>query len=137
MNPYEDIMNAARPEPIGRRRMPTSDRAAQFLPFAALSGYDDAVAETARITEKRRELGEEEQRALNEALQRLRQNIHAHPLVTARVFQPDIRKAGGAYITVTGRARYLDECEGEVLFCDGKSIAIENMSMLEINDDEL
>ena len=130
-------MNAARPEPIGRRRMPTSDRAAQFLPFAALSGYDDAVAETARITEKRRELGEEEQRALNEALQRLRQNIHAHPLVTAMVFQPDIRKAGGAYITVTGRARYLDECEGEVLFCDGKSIAIENMSMLEINDDEL
>lgn len=107
--------------------MPMSDRAAQFSPFAAHTGYDDAIEETARRTEEKHELSEEEADVLNRALQDLKERIAEKPLVTICYFLPDERKAGGSYQTISGRLRRIDEGNRFLEFMDRTRISMDRI----------
>ena len=112
--------------------MPMLDRAAQFMPFRALTGYEDAVQETARLTDAKPELTEEEKALLNLRLQELEERIASRPSVTLTCFQPDKRKAGGAYVTVTGQVKRIDHHEGVLMLAGGEHILIENILSIQM-----
>ena len=120
--PYNDILHL--PHPVSRKhpRMAVADRAAQFSPFAALTGYDDAVREAARLTDRRLELDEYEQQALNDRLQQILSRLPKQPVVRITYFRPDSCKEGGAYVTVNGVIKRLDTVEREIRLVDGTPI---------------
>ena len=122
--PYDDIIDLPHPTSTRHPRMPMANRAAQFSPFAALTGYEDAVQETARQTVARPELTEEEKSHLNAELQALAEKISEHPTVSLTYFQPDERKAGGAFVTAEGAAKKLDRHTGMVILDDGRKIPV-------------
>ena len=112
MSRYDDIINLPHHISPTRQRMSMHDRAAQFAPFAALVGYDDAVAETARLTVVRPELDEQEQWAINERLAYIADYIHEQPEVRIKYFVPDGHKSGGAIIEFSGKVKkYLPQTE--------------------------
>ena len=112
MSRYDDIINLPHHVSSTRPRMSMHDRAAQFAPFAALVGYDDAAAETARLTESRPELDEQEQRSINERLAYIADHIHEQPEVRSKYFVPDEHKSGGAIIEFSGKVKkYLTQTE--------------------------
>lgn len=121
MNSYDDIINL--PYPRGRQRMSNYDRAAQFSPFAALTGHDAAIAETARLTQSAVELGEDGIAIVNEKLRCLEPGMD----VTVVYFQPDARKAGGAYIRYTGTVKKLDSYSRAILMDDGTLIPFDRI----------
>ncbi len=125
--PYNDILHL--PHPVSRKhpRMAVADRAAQFSPFAALTGYDDAVREAARLTDRRLELDEYEQQALNDRLQQILSRLPKQPVVRITYFRPDSCKEGGAYVTVNGVIKRLDTVEREIRLVDGTRIPIEDI----------
>src|SRR5574344_2002509 len=102
-NNYEDIINLPHHQSVTRAHMSNYDRAAQFAPFAALTGYDDAVKETARLTDKKVELDEYSKDALNERLNMIQDAIDEQPEVSITYFLLDKKKSGGAYVTATDR----------------------------------
>ena len=104
--------------------MSMSDRAAQFSPFAALTGYDAAVEETARLTDRRIELDEYEAQHLDEQIQKLSGHLQEHPEVSITYFLPDARKDGGEYVTVTGRVKKIENYERRIVLMDGRLIPI-------------
>lgn len=114
---YEDIIALSHHRSAIHAPMSVTDRAAQFSPFAALTGYGDALDETARLTQERIELDEYEKARLDATLQQIRARLNEHPPVTLTYFCPDEQKAGGAYLTLTGRVKKLDESEN-ALICD-------------------
>ena len=116
MNPYDDIIHL--PYPRKPQRMSNYDRAAQFAPFAALTGHGEAIAETARITESAVELSDDGIAMLNEKLRRLEPGEK----VTVVYFEPDSRKAGGAYVRYTGIVKKLDDYAGCLVMAEGTSI---------------
>lgn len=122
MNPYEDIIDLPHHRSATHPRMAREDRAAQFAPFAALNGYEAAIRETGRLTDTAAELMESSAVAIDEALRAVRQRLRDQPEVTVTYFRPDERKAGGAYLTVTGRVRKLMEYERILLLHDGREI---------------
>ena len=124
MSRYDDIINLPHHVSLTRQRMSMHDRAAQFAPFAALVGYDDAVAETARLTETRPELDEQEQRAINERLAYIADHIHEYPEVRIRYFVPDERKSGGAIIEVSGKVKKISATDGTIVLTDCCTISI-------------
>ena len=126
---YSDILNLPRPVSPTRRPMPALERAAQFSPFAALTGYDAAIAESARTTEQKAELGEWELKELNEKL-RLLIAAPNHPLITVTYFQPDLRKQGGAYVTLTERYKKIRLTERELVLADGTVISLDAITAL-------
>lgn len=107
------------------------NRAAQFSPFAALTGYDAAVVETARLTDERHELTEDEKAMLNERLQILSESTHDRPMVEITYFKPDEKKDGGSYEKVSGSVRWIDEGEKKVVFTDGTRLAIADICGIE------
>jgi hypothetical protein len=111
--------------------MSLADRAAQFSPFAALTGYDAAVKESARLTDRQIELDENEIAALDEKLRVLVEQIDQHPEVTITYFEPDKKKDGGAYVTVTGQLKKIDDIERLLILSDGAKIEIEAIVGLE------
>ena len=121
-NPYEDIMHLSRP--VSTRHLPMSmhDRAAQFSPFAALTGYDAAIEETARLTDRQKELAERIKEALDQKIRDIQDVIDTMPEVTVTFFEPDLRKAGGAYRTVTGRVKKIDEYNKVLIFQDETAV---------------
>ncbi len=123
-SPYHDII--ALPHPVSRRRsrMTNGDRAAQFSPFAALTGFDDTIEEAGRLTDSRIELDEGEQLVLNEKLQELLAVIDTRPRVTLTHFVYDQKKAGGAYVRTTGCVKKIDPVYQVILLTDGRSIPI-------------
>ena len=121
MSAYDDIVAMAYPN--RPRRMTNYDRAAQFAPFAALTGHDAAIAETARLTDQAIELGEDGAAMLNEKLQRLTPGQK----ITVVYFRPDARKAGGAYVRHTGRLKRLEPHRDAMLMTDGTVIAMERI----------
>jgi len=129
---YDDIIDLPHHVSSTRPRMPMIDRAAQFQPFRALTGYEDAVRETARLTDRRMELTEEEKARLDAALQRLMDSISSRPQVSVTWFQPDKRKAGGAYVTTTGRLKKIDDLEGVLILLGGERIVIEDILDIQI-----
>ena len=112
---YEDILHLPHHVSSKRHPMPMSDRAAQFSPFAALTGYDDAIRETGRLTERRVELDDEELARLDEKFHILQEHLEEQPVVRFTDFKPDMRKEGGAYLTVFGVMRKIRDYEREIL----------------------
>lgn len=121
-NPYRDMLHLPHPEPKKRQRMSMHDRAAQFSPFAALTGYEAVIQETGRITDRDFELAEDGKRMLDEALRALEARLGEGPEVSVTWFVPDERKAGGAYRTLSGPVRNLDRMNQCLLMEDGTRI---------------
>lgn len=132
MNPYEDIIDLEYPVPSARKKMSLHDRAAQFSPFAALTGYDDAIVETARLTDPRSELDEERIRQINEKLQYISENIRGRPEVEIVYFAADEKKDGGKYITVSGKIRNINEYESTLIFEDDRKVIIGDIFEIKI-----
>lgn len=128
---YEDILNLPHHSSASHPHMPIADRAAQFSPFAALTGYGEAIKETGRLTSERRELDEDAKSALDEQLQMLREQIPNSLRIVITYFQPDDRKAGGAYVTVEGRVKKLDVYGQAVVMQDGTRVPFEQISGIE------
>ena len=124
MRDYSDIINMSRPYYPDHPPMSAHDRAAQFSPFAALVGYDEAVAETARLTDRRRELSEEEIMDLNVKINELKDKIKSRPNVRVDYFLEDGRKDGGSYEVHSGNVRTIDEYNDLIVFVDGYKIPI-------------
>ncbi len=127
MGEYDDIIGLPHHVSSTRPHMPMLDRAAQFQPFRALTGYEDAVQETARYTDEKVELTENEKALLDMELQRLSDDIANRPQVTLTYFRSDKRKAGGAYVTTTGRLKKIDDLEGTLILASGERIVIEDI----------
>lgn len=127
MGRYDDIIDLPHHVSTTHHRMSMLERAAQFQPFRALTGYEDAVRETARLTDERVELTEDEKALLDAKLQRLADRLDSHPQVTLTWFRPDKRKTGGAYVTTTGQIRKIDDFEGALILLGGERIVIENI----------
>mgnify|MGYP004480723379 FL=1 len=121
---YDDIIALPHPEPRTHPRMSLHDRAAQFSPFAALTGHSAAIAETGRLTDSRITLDESEMARVDAALQRLRELLPQEPMASITYFVPDERKAGGSYQTVTGTARRIDTVNGVLLLADRREVPI-------------
>ena len=130
MTEYDDIIDLPRPK-SKHEPMPMSDRAAQFSPFAALTGYGDAIDETARLTDVRIELSEEERAELDYKQQYL-STLDA-PTVSVTYFVPDERKSGGAYVTHTGALKRIDEVERAMVFADGTRVDMDEVVGIELN----
>ena len=125
--PYDDIINLPHHVSSSRPHMSSFDRAAQFSPFAALTGYDDVVKETARLTEKRVELDESRKAALNDRLCIIHDTLVEQPTVIITYFQPDKKKSGGAYVTATGSVKKIDEYVRTVFMHDTTKIPIDEI----------
>lgn len=130
-HPYEDILCVPRPTTHVRPPMPRQDRAAQFAPFAALTGHDAAIRETARTTQARRQLTEDEKIRLDRKQQFLLEQVHRHPQVTITYFQPDTRKAGGAYQVFNGHVKALDTFRRLLRTTEGRDIPVDDIVDLE------
>ena len=123
--PYDDIIHLSRPVSKKHPPMPLTKRAAQFLPFAALSGFEGEIAEAARLTEAARSLGEDALAALDEQLALLRQRLPDQPEITLTRFVPAEKKAGGHYETLTGQVRRLDEIDRALILTDGTKVDLD------------
>lgn len=129
---YDDIIDLPHHVSTTRPRMSRLDRAAQFAPFAALTGYGAAIKETARLTDERSELGEYELMELNAGIHMLMERIDEHPQVEITYFKPDERKDGGAYLTVKSRAKRLNEYERFILLENGTEIPFDDIYKIEL-----
>lgn len=127
---YDDMIHLPHHVSSVHPRMPMLDRAAQFSPFAALTGYESAIQETARLTDRRMELDEDAKADLDQKL-RLLDMSPEQPPVALTYFQPDEKKSGGAYITITGRIKKMDEYARVIVLTDGRSINIDDLLELE------
>lgn len=140
--PYDDIIYLPHPTSKNHPRMSRQDRAAQFLPFAALTGYDEEIEEAARLTEQKVELDEYEKAALNERLRIIQGHLAEQPEIVCTYFIPDensryhdsrmisSEKSGGAYVNVVGRVKKIDAFEQVVVLTDGTKIPVD--AILEI-----
>lgn len=129
---YEDIINLPHHVSKTHPQMPLYDRAAQFSPFAALTGYEDAIRETARLTNNWVQLSEDKKQELDEKFQQLMADREKTESVTITFFQPDERKEGGSYRTETGQIRKIDMYKRKVFLKNGMEIELEKI--VEINE---
>lgn len=128
---YEDIIHLPHHVSSKRPPMPMSDRAAQFSPFAALTGYDDAIRETGRLTEQKIQLDEEALAILDEKFHALQEHLDEHPEIKFTYFEPDERKAGGTYQTVSGAVKKIQEYERQLILEDGSVILVDDILEME------
>ena len=124
---YDDIIELPHHVSARHPQMPPADRAAQFSPFAALTGHEAAIQETARLTDAFVELDEDRKEELDEQLQMLKENQSQRPEIEITYFQPDLKKAGGTYMTIRGRVKKVDEYNHQVIFTDGTVLSMENL----------
>ncbi len=129
--PYDDIINLPHHVSDKRLQMPMQDRAAQFSPFAALTGYDSAIRETARLTDAKLELTEETMAVLNMKLQMIADSITDQPELSFTYFRPDEKKSGGAYVTVSGAVKKVDDYNRLVILQSGERIPIDDLIDIE------
>lgn len=124
---YDDIINM--PHPVSKRypRMPLAERAAQFSPFAALTGYDAVIRETARLTDRRVEPDECRRQELDAALRDLAARLDSRPEVLVTYFRKDPRKDGGEYVHVSGRLRKIDSYTRSLVLEDGTPIPVDDI----------
>lgn len=129
---YEDIINML--HHVSKKRVPMSmwDRAAQFSPFAALTGYDAAIKETGRLTGERIELGDEDKAILDAKICFLQDIITEHPEIAVTYFVPDELKEGGEYVSVVGVLKRIDYYERLLRFANGSEISLENVLNIEV-----
>lgn len=133
-DPYADIRHLPHHESKTHPRMPRANRAAQFMPFSALSGYEEAVQETARQTEQFRELDEDSRRRLDETLQVIQQSLgmHQNVQVTITCFIPDKYKDGGNYQEYSGLVKRIDAYRRRILLLDGTALPIAYISDIQL-----
>jgi len=125
--PYDDIVGLPHRVSTSRPHMPVPDRAAQFAPFAALSGFGAAVGEAARPTEDKRELHGDAKAEVDARLSMLRAHLEEGPQVSITYFQPDERKDGGAYVVATGCIKRFDDCGRSIVMLDGGEVPIDDI----------
>lgn len=130
---YDDIINLPHPTSAKHPRMPISDRAAIFSPFAALTGHGDAIRETARLTDRKMELDEDAKAVLDLKQQILADKIDERPEVSVVWFRPDEKKDGGQYVTTTGQLKKVDDIERVLRLTDGTTIPLDDV--LELRSD--
>ena len=128
---YDDIINLPYPTSAKHPRMPISDRAAIFSPFAALTGHGDAIRETARLTEQKMELDEDAKAELDRRQAVLLEHVKEQPEITVTWFCPDEKKSGGAYVVTTGRLKKVDETAGTLKLADGMTISLDEIGHLQ------
>ena len=128
---YNGIMGHPHHVSKTRPQMPMSDRAAQFAPFAALTGYDAAIKETGRLTDERIELDVEALSALDMKYQLLMEALDEAPEVTITYFRPDERKAGGKYVSAVGAVKKIDDFERRITMQDGAKIPMDDVLSIE------
>lgn len=126
-NSYEDIIDLPHYQSSTRAHMSNHDRAAQFSSFAALTGYGDAVSETARLTDSKVELDEYGLDKLNERLSWIQKHISEQSEVSITYFMADKKKSGGSYQTARGFVKRIDEYEKLLITSDGKKLPIEDI----------
>ena len=124
---YDDIINLPHHVSKSRKQMSLHDRAAQFSPFAALTGYGDAVHETARLTDEYIELDDGQKDILNAQLKKLYEHIAEHPDIKLTYFLPDSKKSGGAYTTISGNVKKIDTYKRTLVFQDKTEIPFDNI----------
>ncbi len=124
---YKDIFDLPHHQSATRNRMSFHDRAAQFSPFAALTGHNAAIIETVRLTDRQIELDEGTKSILNEKIQIISDHLSEKPTVTITHFEPDSKKDGGAYLNTTGTVKRIDEFKREIVLTDGTVILIESI----------
>ncbi|MGN0639973.1 MAG: hypothetical protein ACI4JT_03370, partial [Oscillospiraceae bacterium] len=129
----DDMINLPRPEPA-RERMDELSRAAQFAPFAALTGYDEAVGETARLVDEKIELSEDEREYLDEQTKKIREIPEREIAVT--YFIADKRKSGGAYLTARGFVKKIDEIERLLVLTSGERIPLDDIFDIDFSDEQ-
>ena len=125
--PYDDIIRLPHPTSSRHPRMPISDRAAIFSPFAALTGHAAAIQETARLTDQRIELDEDTKAELDRRQAILLEHIGEQPEVPITWFCPDEKKSGGAYVVTTGRLKRVDDTAGALKLPDGRTIPLDEI----------
>jgi hypothetical protein len=128
---YNEIMGLPHHVSKTRPQMPMSDRAAQFAPFAALTGYDAAIKETGRLTDERIELDVEALSALDMKYQLLMEALDEAPEVIITYFRPDERKAGGKYVSAVGAVKKIDDFERRITMQDGAKIPMDDVLSIE------
>lgn len=124
---YDDIINLPHHQSKSRPHMSLHDRAAQFAPFAALTGHEEAIEETARLTEEQLTLDEGEISRINEQLFEISQHLSEKWQVVITYFQPDAKKDGGSYLTDTGTVKKIDDVEHLVWMDSGMKIPMERI----------
>lgn len=126
-NPYDDIIHLPRHISVTHPQMSLHDRAAQFSPFAALTGHDAAVKETARLTKGRMELDENSRACLDEKMRMIQEQVGTHPEITVTYFKPDQKKEGGAYVETAGFLKKIDNYKRVIVMQDGEQIPIDEV----------
>ncbi len=128
---YTDILHMSRPASLKHRSMEMTERAAQFSPFAALTGYGDAIKETGRQTHDRMELDEDWKVQLDESLQQLLEREDSQAEAAITFFRQDLKKNGGEYVTVTGRIKRIDTDSGAMIMENGERILLREIISIE------
>lgn len=126
-NKYQDIIHLSRPRSQRHPPMSAHDRAGQFSPFAALTGFEAAIAETQRLTDSRITLEEGAKELLDQRMQEILERIETQPMVQILWFRYDPRKTGGEYITHTGQVKKVDTYNRQMLFTDGSAVPLEEI----------
>ncbi len=134
MSDYKDIIDRPHHTSKTRKRMSTLNRAAQFAPFAALTGYEASIAEAKRLTDQKLELDDKMTEILNQKLNFIKEHIADRPEVTVTYFVPDSKKSGGKYVTLVGNVRLIDQIENSLILTDKTEISISEISDLKISN---
>ena len=129
---YDDMLELPHPDSAVHPRMDPLKRAAQFAPFSALTGYEDAVAEAGRLTDRRIELDENSREMLDEKLQMIQEQEGECPRVEITYFVPDQKKEGGAYVTLSGRIKRIDPYQRQIVMTEGMVIPADEIVQLEL-----
>lgn len=133
MGKYDDILNLPHHVSSVHPHMSMHDRAAQFSPFAALTGYEDTVKETARLTDEKLELTADRINDLNQKIAFLKEHAEERPPITVEYFIPDEKKSGGEYVTISGKFRRIDEYNRNMVFTSGEEIPLNDIFSIELS----
>ncbi len=136
MGNYDDIINLEHPTSKKHKRMDMISRAAQFAPFSALTGLDGEAHETARLTEIKHELTDDEKDELNIKMQYIESIIQTRPFIKIIYFVEDVKKSGGSYNTFFGNIRRIENAEKKLIFENGKIISIDDIVYIECSKKE-
>ncbi len=133
MNEYDDIINLPHHVSKVHPKMSMMNRAAQFAPFAALTGHAAAIEETARLTDEQHELADEDSDALNQKMAYLRETINEHPIITITYFEPDRKKAGGMYKSIEGQLKNIDDYNQSIVLKSGEVIFLKSILDIQLH----
>lgn len=129
---YEDIMALPHYEPKNHPRMSMANRAAQFAPFAAMTGHDEAIREAARLTDEQVQLSDEDNDELNRKMMLLREMLGEKPVVVITYFQPDSKKSGGTYMTAEAPLKDIDDIAQTIILSNGMAISLSTIIDIQI-----